>query len=137
MAEIWTNGVQKDCKIKFLIFSLFGFFCYFYPLFGQNGEILDKNGRNGPKNENIKNLILQSFCTPFVHISAKFGVSRSNIPGGEAILVVFLKSQLNFQSAGQSPYKARLFSRNPYIVKKKHLVAHIIPATGPNLKFPQ
>ena len=112
-------------------------FCHFCPLFGQNGEILHKNGQNWPKNENIKNLILQSFCTPFVHISAKFGVSRSNIPRGEAILVVFLKSQLKFQSAGQSPYKARLFCRNPYIFKKTPLVAHIIPATSPNLKFPQ
>ena len=47
------------------------------------------------------------FCTLFVHISAKFGVSRSNIPGGVAILVIFLKSQLRSQSAAQSPYKMK------------------------------
>ena len=89
------------------LYSFSFYLVYCFHLFAKNWENLDKNGRNGPKNENIKNLILQSFCTIFVHIPTKFGVSSSIILGGEAILVIFLKSQLMFQSDGQSPYKMK------------------------------
>ena len=99
MLKYGQIGYKNILVSNFWYFEFSAFFCNFFPIIGQSGQKLDKNGRNGPKNENFKNVILKSFYSLFVHTSAKFGVSGLNIPGGVAILVVFLKSQLKFQSA--------------------------------------
>jgi len=95
LARIQEEIVLTDCSAKFLKISFLGpFSSRFRPkivIFQQ------KNGQNGPKNENFKNLALQSVKTISPCIVANFAVSITKTLGEDRFLVIFQKMRLKLR----------------------------------------
>ena len=116
------QNVGKDGfkKRKYQIFDIFIFwpvsadFLKKTAIFSKNSCFSQKIGRNRPKNENIKNLVLAFFKTIFSNILINFGGPSPKNGGEDRFFVIFQKSHLKFAFS-------QVFYINPYISETSNI----------------